>query len=357
MPINLQKPADAELEISLFGPGTGECIVAHLGAGEWMIVDSCTAPNRQPVALEYLASLGVDLDNVVLIVVSHFHDDHIRGIGQVIEECKNARVCISGALTEKESIAFAMAHSPGDIFVDLASPSTHELANVLRMIDVEGGKRSYTLVSQDKILHRQGTAEVVALSPSDRALLQSKFNFDALVSNAALSFRKLANKPAPNLCAIALHICNGVDTILLGSDLEVSGNPHLGWEPVILSKAKPTTLAAVFKVSHHGSVTGHSDDVVKTMLKPSPISIMTTMNSSHLPRKEDLERVQGYSSAVYMTTERIERPPPRSRAVNEVWQEVVKKRRVITNKVGHVQVRMLNGAVNVEMNEFAKMPV
>ncbi|QDH63636.1 MBL fold metallo-hydrolase [Pseudomonas azotoformans] len=353
MPIILHKPADAELEVSLFGPGTGECIVAHLGNDKWMIVDSCTAPNRKPVALEYLASINVSLDDVVLVVVSHFHDDHIRGIGEVIDQCKNAKVCISGALTEKEMIAFAMAHSPGDIFVDLASPSTHELAKVLAMIDIEGGKRSYTLVSEDKILHRQGSAEVVALSPSDRAVVQAKLNFDTLIADAAIKFRKLANKPAPNLCAIALHICNGVDTILLGSDLEVSGNSHLGWEPVLLSKARPTSLAAVFKVSHHGSVTGHSDEVVRTMLKPKPISILTTMNSSYLPRAADVERIRAYSSAVYMTTQRMERLTSRARAVDEVFKEVVKKRRVINNSVGHVQVRMLNGVVSVTLNEHA----
>jgi beta-lactamase superfamily II metal-dependent hydrolase len=355
MAIILHKPADAELEVSLFGPGTGECIVAHLGGGDWMIVDSCTATkNTNPIALEYLESIGVGVESVKVVVVTHFHDDHIRGMSKIIERCVNARVCISGALTEQESIAFAMAHSSSDAFSDLAKPSTHELAKVLRMIDTTGGGRSFTLVSEDKVLHRQGASVVHALSPSDRALVQSKLKFDALVSDSAVEFRKLANKLTPNLCAVALHICNGVDTILLGSDLEVSGTPYLGWESVLASTSKPTTKASLFKIPHHGSVNGHSQDVVNLMLREKPISIVTTMNTHALPRPDDLERIKGYSSSVFLTTEPIVRPPVRSRAVEEQLKMVVKRRRVIPNHIGHIRVRMLNGAVTVELNENAR---
>jgi len=30
-----------EIEVSVFGPGYGESILVHLGAGKWVIVDSC----------------------------------------------------------------------------------------------------------------------------------------------------------------------------------------------------------------------------------------------------------------------------------------------------------------------------
>src|SRR5438067_455186 len=36
-----EPPDSSELELSVFGPGRGECLVVHLGAGEWMVVDSC----------------------------------------------------------------------------------------------------------------------------------------------------------------------------------------------------------------------------------------------------------------------------------------------------------------------------
>ena len=74
-------PKTDEIELSLFGPGIGECAVVHLGNGEWMTVDSCLAADRStPVAVEYLISLGVDIaTQFKLIVVTHWHDDHIKG--------------------------------------------------------------------------------------------------------------------------------------------------------------------------------------------------------------------------------------------------------------------------------------
>src|SRR5260370_27238866 len=68
----------AELEVSLFGPGVGECVVVHLGLGEWLVVDSCVDPvSRKPVALNYLSELHVDVGKAVKqVVAKHWHDDH-----------------------------------------------------------------------------------------------------------------------------------------------------------------------------------------------------------------------------------------------------------------------------------------
>ena len=141
MAINFQLPAVAELEISLFGPGTGECIVAHLGENEWMVVDSCTVENKIPVALDYLGKMGVTPDCVKLIVITHFHDDHIAGANMLIETCTEAEVFISGALTYEESISFALAHAIGDVLVDRAKPSTYEIAKIIKSVGKRCGCR------------------------------------------------------------------------------------------------------------------------------------------------------------------------------------------------------------------------
>jgi hypothetical protein len=163
----------------------------------------------------------------------------------------------------------------------------------------------------------------------------------------------LANKLHPNLCAIALHICNGTDTVLLGSDLEISKDPALGWEAVILDEKKPQTVAAVFKVPHHGSQNGHSDAVVSDMLRVKPISILTTFDKSSLPREEDIKRIMSYSESLFFTTQPKVKAPARSRAVEENILQVVKARRVVTKTMGHIQVRMANGECAVELNTHA----
>ena len=94
------RPRHNEVEVSVFGPGYGECVVLHLTNNQWIIIDSCLGMgSKQPSALEYLSSLNVDLANDVrLVLATHYHDDHIAGIGELFEKCKTARfACSMGA--------------------------------------------------------------------------------------------------------------------------------------------------------------------------------------------------------------------------------------------------------------------
>src|SRR5262245_39431332 len=104
-------PQSDELELSLFGPGKGECVVVHLGHGDWMVVDSCPGEdNSRAVALDYFGRLGIDVGRQVkLVVVSHWHDDHIRGISQVVQEAASARFACSGALQNEEFFTLVAA--------------------------------------------------------------------------------------------------------------------------------------------------------------------------------------------------------------------------------------------------------
>lgn len=88
-------PSSDEIEVSLLGPGFGEAVVAHLGLGNWALIDSCLTPEGEPAGLEYLEILGVDPADVVLIVASHWHDDHIGGMAKLVQACSNARFAYS----------------------------------------------------------------------------------------------------------------------------------------------------------------------------------------------------------------------------------------------------------------------
>ena len=88
----------------MFGRGYGEAICAHLGGGSWVVVDSCLHPSTgRPAALAYLESLGVvAAESVVLVLVTHWDDDHIQGIAAVVDECRTASVACSAALGRKD---------------------------------------------------------------------------------------------------------------------------------------------------------------------------------------------------------------------------------------------------------------
>ena len=97
-------PQEDEIEVSVFGPGYGESVLVHIGHQEWLLVDSCLDfASRQPAPLAYLRSIGVNPSEAVkLVVATHWHDDHIRGLGTVLHTCEVAQFVCSVALRSDE---------------------------------------------------------------------------------------------------------------------------------------------------------------------------------------------------------------------------------------------------------------
>ena len=84
-------PGEGDFELTLLGPGYGESLVLHVGGGIWVLVDSCHNAAGSPQALQYLENIGINPSEVVdLIVATHWHDDHIRGIAKLVETCKKS---------------------------------------------------------------------------------------------------------------------------------------------------------------------------------------------------------------------------------------------------------------------------
>ena len=74
-----------------------------------MTVDSCGREDA-PAALDYLENIGADpCRAVAMIVATHWHDDHIRGLAQMLHVCSNASFCCAGVLCNEEFLARAHA--------------------------------------------------------------------------------------------------------------------------------------------------------------------------------------------------------------------------------------------------------
>jgi glyoxylase-like metal-dependent hydrolase (beta-lactamase superfamily II) len=108
--IALDLPSNNLAEITLLGTGGGygESSVVHLGNQNWVIVDSCINPiTKESLPLVYLKEIGVDVErNVKLIVCTHWHDDHIRGLSKLLEECKNAKFSFARATDKEKFLKF-----------------------------------------------------------------------------------------------------------------------------------------------------------------------------------------------------------------------------------------------------------
>lgn len=359
-------PQNDELEISLFGPGVGECVVVHLGNNEWMIVDSCRSrAQAEPVALEYLEELGVDISsNVKLIVVTHWHDDHIDGISKLVKASKGARVAISSALRSKEFGEFIQVQS-GAKFVERTS-GVSEFEEMLIEFKRRRGNSPTRLggpdiwVVEGLPLRAQspGVANVVALSPSSQCQTDALAQFTRLFPNPGEHPRRLP-RHTPNDSSIVLRIDSPGVSAILGGDLENVGDPQRGWNAVIGSPHRGQNKSQALKVAHHGSLNGDHPELWSTLLIPSPVAIMTPFSCGRkpLPSDADVDRMKQQTDELYCTTwPPTRRPPKRMSEVRRTIRDVAVSHRAMPSEAGHIRLRaplVASAAPSVELFDGA----
>ena len=287
-------PQDDEIELTLFGPGYGESIALHVGGGAWVLVDSCLDKDGTPRSLRYLESLGLDpASAVVLIVATHWHDDHIRGMARLVEACGEADFCCSVVLRQEEflSVVGALEARP---FSDAGS-GVREIHSVFSRRGDAASRQIFALANQ-RILKR-GECEVWSLSPDSAVFKDFLRSIGRLVPGARQTKARLPDL-SPNEAAVALWI--GVEDIalLLGADLE-----QRGWTGILQSSARPSGTASVFKIPHHGSGNAHEPGVWTHMLTPDPFAVLTPWRkgSGALPSQRDMQRILACTKNAYAT--------------------------------------------------------
>lgn len=292
-------------ETIIFGKGVGESILMKLSNSEWMIVDSCLNDKKKPAALDYLYSVGVDpISDVKLIVISHFHNDHILGLSEIISICVNAKVVISHALNTKEFNSYL----EGIIKSDPVESQVTELKKVMDSFSSLIEQHRLGRAQSDLSLYRSSAGvSVTALSPCDNDINESDVAFANLqkIDKNTSSTPKSASIINPNNYSVVLRINRAGfnDEILLGADLEVRNNG--GWESVCECINKPgLNVSNIFKIPHHGSDNGYHERTWKEIISANPFCILTTYDSgkSPLPKIEMVNLYKSLSNNVFSTT-------------------------------------------------------
>lgn len=352
-------PAPDELELSVFGPGYGESIVLHLGDNQWVLVDSCIEPDSdRPASLKYLQNLQVDLESSVkMIVVSHWHDDHVRGMSSLLEECPSATFVISGALRSDEFLKLVALYSKATM---MRSSGLDEFVAVFEVLKRRRQRwvrfGSPRLAVADRLLYRQlleidsetVEARIFSLSPSDEAKLQARLAFGQLVPQEEEP-RKRISSPAPNHASAVLWAEVGWQKILLGSDLEKTTNPRSGWSVILSDSQVVSGQADAFKIPHHGSENAHHEGVWTQLLSSEPFAVLTPFRRGKrfLPTEADVRRINGLTPHGNATA------PPRRR--QQRWHQRVVRDSVeqMTRDIhdvhygwGHVRMRRKIDEVN-----------
>lgn len=341
-------PQTDQIEVTVFGPGYGECIVVHIGDGRWIIVDSCKVKRgSQPVALQYFDQIGVNASTQVeLIIITHWHDDHIRGAAELVDSCPNAGLCFSEAFTEDEFLRFLSVYSS----TKMSSHGTgvDEFTAILEKIK-EPARKIYRGGQDKRILNLPGAdlshghpCEVWTLSPSGFQVTESEARFATLIPEAQETMRR-AVPGGQNNHSVAAWISIGDENIVLGADLETTKDVRAGWDSVLNSKNRPNGAVGLFKVPHHGSETGHHVGLWASVLRKDVNAIVTPWNRSQgLPRKEDMDRLTGQTKNLYLTSQ----PSALFRArhehdVERMMRQFGIKTKRHSNSVGAVTARLV----------------
>jgi beta-lactamase superfamily II metal-dependent hydrolase len=305
----------------------------HLGFNDWLIVDSCVARgSTAPAPTAYLESIGVDPATAVkVIVASHWHDDHVRGLSAVLKKCKGAEFWCSGALFDKDFLTLMSAVTKRPM--SRAGSGVDEFRSVVDELRARAsghrmGGIGLHFADADKLLWQRAapadySAVVHSLSPSSAERLLSMQTVAELVKGLKASTKRPRGRvPSvrPNNTAIALHVRVGPATLLLGADLEEIGKPPFqdcGWTAVVASARRPTSKSILFKVAHHGSETAHCEPVWTQMLEPKPLAVLTPFRngSVRLPSDDDASRLRARAGQVFITARHATR---RSKPANPV---------------------------------------
>lgn len=343
-------PKASELEVSIFGPGIGECVVVHLGFEEWIIVDSCIERGaRTPIAIAYLAELGVPLDAVKLLVVTHWHDDHMQGAAEIVRQARAARFACSAALRSAEFAAL-LAFGSATMISSSGIDEFRSILDVLRERRASGVPKANAgpdhWATEMQLLHvRPGEAgvrgaRVLSLSPSAGTLTRAFRELGQLVPKEGEPKRRISQ--GANQVSVVLWIEAGHQRVLLGSDLQADTSLAGGWRAIVNSATRPSQKARILKVPHHGSQNADEPQVWSTMLETSPWAVVTPFASGKvpLPTEADLSRLARRTPNAYCTGRpqgwsHVRRLP----GVERTLKEVARNRRTILGPMGHVRLR------------------
>ena len=286
-------PAGGQIEVTLFGPGFGESAAIHLGGGKWIVIDCCLDPaTREPAVLKYFREIGVPPETAVQrIIATHWHDDHIRGMAQLVERCASAKFCCSSALGAAEFLAMVDAYKTRPMIA--GGPGVREIDAVFSVLQARR-QAAMRAIANRLVLELDGSqtghgwpCSVKTLSPSDKQVELFYHELKSLIPG--IETKRRCAPQGPNHLTVVAWIQIGPVAMLLGGDLEETSDSDLGWTAIVTSTERPTEKAIVFKVPHHGSQNAHHEGVWREMLTADPYSILTPWNrGTKLPTSDDV---------------------------------------------------------------------
>jgi hypothetical protein len=286
--------ADDVVEVSVFGSGYGESCLVHLGFGSWILIDSLKDPEDSAhiPPIDYLHSLGLDPQSCLkLLVVSHWDEDHVLGISQILQRYPDIPFACSSIFSGREFLKLQGLAARDDEEGTSGNEFRQSFEILLSRAPGRPPAMNVVWCSGDKpvlTLHEPLPVQVTALSPSDASISLSVEAMTGMTrDDRTISFRK------ENACSVVLSISVANRRILLGGDLERTGDPRTGWLGIANSEHREAARSSLFKVPHHGSDDAWEDRIWDEMLEDGVVAVLTpwSLGRNYLPKDADRSKI------------------------------------------------------------------
>jgi hypothetical protein len=338
--------SEDEIEISVFGPGYGECVLIGIGGHYWICIDSCKdTPNGRPMPMDYLSSLGVDISSELkILIATHWHDDHIAGLSEILSTAKGVDFYCPVGMNEKVMGQLFCAYNGTR---QIASrPGTSEIYKTFKylsdnQLNPKLISEASILLKQPDIMGSQLGLELMALSPSSFAVTQCLLLIGEHIASLSGPIKAL-RAPKENLLSSAICLSIGSYRILLGADLEYSDDHKMGWIAVCdLQEKVAIGKSNTYKVAHHGADSGDGPRIWSELLNEDPICIITPWRrgGNILPSSSDIDRLRMNSSRVYLSSHTYVGKKKYDPTTNKTLRDFDKQIEPYLPAPGHIRMR------------------
>ncbi len=312
-------PRNDQVEVSVFGPGKGESIVCHLGFGHWMIIDSCLDHDTShAVSLDYLEALGLDTGLCVdVVAATHWHDDHIGGLADVVAASTKSTFHFSMALQSHSFLTLVKATGERSM---MRKPGAIEFARIVALLEERVRSRGRQFAPQPAVAHTlvwrppaeggsqwTGVSRVEALSPSPRSV-DLGLNEVAQLLPKPNGVKRRLTSVSPNHTSLVTLAVLGDAIVLLGGDLQEVGASVQGWSEILASSRRPAEKASAIKLAHHGAENADHPGIWTHLLVTLPVAALTPYDRGITPRpsSSDTARICGNTGEAFISTNRMQ---------------------------------------------------
>ena len=340
-------PDDDQIEVSIFGGGNsyGESILIHATNHFWVIIDSTINPDSQsPLALEYLSSISANYKSLIKIAVAtHWHDDHIRGLSQIISNSQNCNFLVVSEALNTDNFLALTEH---DDLIKSFNSGIKEFRSILSHISKPGNALRLRKAISDRPhfddIVKSISIRISTLSPSD-------IEVDKAIKFFAEQLIELTNDPNfvlkkqnENDHSVVTLITIDDTTLLFGADLEFTGRTDSGWQNILDSLVISIPKSIIYKVPHHGSSTSHNDAIWENLLHTNVYALITPWKkgAGRLPLLTDATNILSKTNNAFITSKFGDvKVKKRDKKVYKITNELDINITEIPYTYGHIRLR------------------